>query len=83
MATTKNADDRVELFVPKGAANDDPNLVIGINGKNYVLPRGKKSMVPAYVKAEYDRSLAAQERYDDTADAFLKKANEPLPGSAT
>ena len=83
MATTKKTDERVELFVPKGAANDEPNLVIGINGKNYVLPRGKKSMVPPYVKAEYDRSLAAQERYDATADALLEKANKPLPGSAT
>ena len=83
MATTKNADERVELYVPKGAANDDPNLVIGINGKNYVLPRGKKSMVPDYVKAEYDRSMAASEKYDATVDEFLKKANEPLPGSAT
>lgn len=83
MATTKNTDERVELFVPKGAANDEPNLVIGINGKNYVLPRGKKSMVPAYVKAEYDRSCAAAESYDATVDELLKKANEPLPGSAT
>lgn len=82
MATTKNVEERVELFVPKGAVNDDPNLVIGINGKNYVLPRGKKSMVPDYVKAEYDRSIAAAEKYDATVDEYLKKASEPLPGSA-
>lgn len=83
MATTKTEDKRVELFVPKGAANDEPNLVIGVNGKNYILPRGKKSMVPDFVKAEYDRSVAAQEKYDSTVDELLKKANEPLPGSAT
>ena len=83
MATTKTEDKRVELFVPKGAANDEPNLVIGVNGKNYILPRGKKSMVPDFVKAEYDRSVTAQEKYDSTVDELLKKANEPLPGSAT
>lgn len=83
MANTKTEDKRVELFVPKGAANDEPNLVIGVNGKNYILPRGKKSMVPDFVKAEYDRSVAAQEKYDSTVDELLKKANEPLPGSAT
>ncbi len=79
MSNTKKADERVELFVPKGAANDDPNLVIGINGKNYVLPRGKKSLVPDFVKAEYDRSLTASEKYDETAAKLLEKANAPLP----
>lgn len=79
--TTKTEDKRVELFVPKGAANDEPNLIIGINGKNYVLPRGKKSMVPDFVKAEYDRSIAAQEKFDATVDEFLEKANAPLPGA--
>ena len=34
------AEDRVEIFVPKGYANDDPNLFISVNGVNYLLPRG-------------------------------------------
>lgn len=80
--TTKTTEDRVDLYVPKGAANDEPNLVIGINGKNYVLPRGKTSKVPDFVKAEYDRSVAAQEKYDATVDELLEKANKPLPDSA-
>lgn len=83
MATTKNEDKRVEVFVPKGAVNEDPNLVIGINGVNYVLPRGKKSMVPDFVKAEYDRSIAAQEKYDATVDELLDAANTPLSGAST
>ena len=78
----KTKDERVELFVPKGAANDEPNLVIGVNGVNYVLPRGKKSLVPAFVKAEYDRSIAAQEKYDTTVDELLEVANTPLPGAS-
>lgn len=83
MATTKKQDNRVEVYVPKGAANDDPNLLIGINGVNYILPRGKKSMVPDFVKAEYDRSVAAQEKYDATVDELLDAANKPLPGAST
>ena len=76
--TTTNNTDKVELFVPKGAANDEPNLVIGVNGVNYVLPRGKKSMVPEFIKAEYDRSVKAQEKYDATVDELLEAANKPL-----
>lgn len=82
MATTKN-DDRVELFIPRGAANDEPNFFIGVNGVNYVLPRGKTSLVPPHIKAEYDRSVAAQNIMDERVDELLQKANQPLPGAST
>ena len=73
MATKANtADDRVEIFVPKGAAKDDPNLYIGVGGVNYVLPKGKKSVVPACVAKEYYRSLKAQERMDENIDKMLE-----------
>ena len=74
--TTKVAetpkDNREEITVPKGYANDDPNLVIGINGVNYVLPRGKKSIVPDFVAAEFYRSQRAQEKLDDTVEQMLE-----------
>lgn len=82
MATTKN-DGRVEVYIPRGAANDEPNLIVGVNGVMYVLPKGKKSMVPPHVKAEIDRSLAAQNIMDERVDELLQKANQPLPGAST
>ena len=42
---------RVEVFIPRGADREDPNLFVGINGVNYLLPRGNKSMVPAALAA--------------------------------
>ena len=80
---TNTKETRVELFIPKGAATDEPNLVIGVNGVNYVLPKGKKSKVPPFVKAEYDRSIAAQNRMDERVDALLKEANKPLSEAST
>ena len=65
-------DKRVEVFVPKGYANDDPNLLIGVNGVNYLLPRGKKSLVPDFVAAEFHRTLAAQERLDQNMEQMLE-----------
>ena len=65
-------DNREEIFVPKGYANDDPNLVIGINGVNYVLPRGKKSTVPDFVAAEFYRSQKAQDRLDENMAQMLE-----------
>ena len=69
-ATVK--DKRVELFVPKGYANDDPNHLISINGVNYVLPKGKKSMVPDFVAEEYYRSQRAQAKLDEKMEQMLE-----------
>ena len=81
MANTENkaakaaapvAESRVEIFVPKGFANEDPNMLISINGVNYVLPRGKKSMVPDFVAEEFYRSQRAQERLDANIEQMLE-----------
>lgn len=62
MATEKaTKTDRVDLFVPRGGANEDPNVFISVNGVNYILPKGKKSSVPAHIAEEYHRSVRAQE----------------------
>lgn len=67
MAETKKtvkADERVKLFIPKGYGNADPNFFISINGVNYLLPRGKESLVPPAVAKEYHRAVRAEERMD-------------------
>lgn len=79
MATTKattTADDRVEVFIPKGSANDDPNFFVGVNGVNYLLPRGKKSLVPAHVAAEINRSFKAEEEMDEHIDEMLEASKQ-------
>ena len=68
----------VDLTVPKGYINDDPNVFISLNGKNYLLPKGKTSRVPCAVKAEYERAVRAQEALDARSANLLEKANKPL-----
>jgi hypothetical protein len=65
-------DDRVEVFVPKGYANEDPNLFVSVGGVNYLLPRGKKSLVPAHVAYEIERSKRAAERQDEKMEQMLE-----------
>ena len=81
MVTNKNTapettqtpkDDKVEIFVPKGYANDEPNLLISVNGVNYLLPKGKTSKVPKAVAAEFKRSQKAQEALDQRVDKMLE-----------
>ena len=68
------AEKRVEIMVPRGYANEDSNMFISVNGVNYLLPRGKKSMVPEHVAKEFYRAMKAQERLDETVDALLESA---------
>ena len=64
-----------KIFIPRGAhSKDDPNFVVGFNGKLYVLPRGKEVEVPAAVAAEIRRSWRAAERYDKTREEKLAEA---------
>lgn len=77
MATT-NKEEYVDLYIEPGYSKDDPNEFISINGKNYILPRGKTSKVPPCVKAEYERSRRAIAIQRENADKLQEKANQPI-----
>lgn len=67
---------KVDLFIPRGSSVDEPNMIISVNGKNYVLPKGKTSKVPAFVKYEYERSIRAREAMDVRAAEMAEQAAE-------
>ena len=68
------ANNRVELFIPRGAEQDEPNLLISVNGENYLLPKGKTSLVPEHIANEYYRSQRALERLYEKKHAMQKAA---------
>ena len=74
--TTKKTDTRVEVFIPRGAERDEPNLFVAVNGKSYLLPKGKKSKVPAAVAAEIERANKAKEALDIRKDEMLESAKK-------
>ena len=76
-ASVNPAEELVDMFVDRDPSDDNPNLVIGFNGKNYVMPRGEVSRVPKYIKEEYERSKRAQYKADKTVAHMkgIKAAN--------
>lgn len=64
---------RVTVYVPRERADEDPNLFVGINGKNYLIPRGKSSQVPPEVAEELDRAEWARHRYEKTRNARISE----------
>ena len=80
MATTKTEKTKIEeekrrIYVDRDSSDDDPNLYVCINGRSFLLPRGKYVEVPAYVADEIERSKRAQHRYDETIDRLSQMAN--------
>ncbi len=61
---------RVEIAIPRGADREDPNLFVAVNGVNYLLPRGKKSMVPVEVAREIRRSEKAADIFYENMDGM-------------
>ena len=71
-APIEENDERAEVFIPRGQANDDPNFFVSVNGVNYLLPKGKKSLVPKCVADEINRSIEAQEALDKRMEEMLE-----------
>ena len=88
MSTTKNnqtaaADvtpkepEKKDIYIERGSANDDPNLVVCVNGVTYLLPKGKTSTVPLAVYNEIMRSSRAREQQDQRMDELRGAAQQP------
>ena len=76
MAETKKTSERVEVFIPRGGANDDPNFFVSVNGTAYILPKGKTSKVPPEVKYEIERAMRAQNMQDERIDQMSEAASK-------
>ena len=66
----------IEVHIPYGSAREDPNLFIGINGANYLLPKGRTLKLPPAVADEYFRSLRAAEAFERTKEELTFKKDE-------
>jgi hypothetical protein len=80
MAETKTTktEDREDIFIPRAGSMEDPNLFVGINGRNFILPKGQTSNVPKYVADEIRRAWAAQAKGEENKDELLSKGKEPV-----
>ena len=68
------APERVDIYVQRETANDEPDMFISVNGVNYLLPKGQTHNVHKAVADEFYRSLAAQEELDKKMQAMIDEA---------
>ena len=74
---TAKVEDKVEVFIERAGANEDPNYPVSVNGKTFLLPRGKTSVVPRYIYKEIMRARKAQARLDETTDRLIELSKQP------
>ena len=65
---------RVKISLPRARKGEDENLLVGINGVNYIIPKGKEVDVPAFVAEEVARSQKADDFMHDRAEELQKQA---------
>lgn len=71
--TSADTNGRVKIKIPRGNAKDEQDVFVGINGVNYIVPKGKEVSVPDFVAQEIERSQAAQERFFETQGRLTAK----------
>lgn len=76
-AVKNTAEERVDVFVPRGGVHEDPNLYVCINGKEFLLPRGQTSNVPVYVKDAVECLYRAQTYQEKHSQALIDKTHTP------
>jgi hypothetical protein len=78
--TTKTikTEDREDIFIPRGSSREDPNLFVSVNGRNFLLPKGKTSNVPSYVAEEIRRSWAAEEARYRKSEEMIEQGKAPV-----
>ena len=65
---------REEIHIGRGGEREDPVLFVGINGVNYLLPKGRSSAVPQAVAEEIRRAQRAREALAETMGSLQRTA---------
>lgn len=56
---------KVKITLPKARGSEPKELFVGINGVNYLVPKGKQQEVPDFVAEEIRRAQAAIDFEDE------------------
>lgn len=67
----------VEVFIDR-VAGEDPNAYVGLNGKRYLIPKGKYVKIPKPVANILRASQEARMKRDAYIEGEQEKGKEPM-----
>ncbi len=65
--------ERVTVTLPRARYGEEENLFIGINGVNYLIPKGKPVDVPTFVAEEIKSAQAAEDAMYAAQERMLER----------
>ena len=74
MAKKEPASAKVMITLPRAKGNESKDAFVGINGVNYLIPKGKPVEVPDFVAEELRRSEAAGLHLDEEKDRMIAES---------
>lgn len=72
------ANEKEKITLPRARKGEADSLFVGINGVNYIVPKGKAVEVPKAVAEEIRRSQAAEDMGFEAAEALMAKAQPQI-----
>lgn len=72
---------KVKITLPKARGSEPRELFVGVNGVNYLIPKGKTIEVPDFVAEEVKRAQAAEDFEDDEKVRMADEAKKSAAGA--
>ena len=66
--------ERVSVALPRARHGEEENLFVGVNGVNYIVPKGRSVDVPDFVAEEIRRAQEAEDRMYAEKERLLEQA---------
>lgn len=73
-----DANTMYSVKVPRGNEKGDSHQYVSVNGKVYLLTKGKTNQVPKFIKDEYERGERARDRCFEAKEARITKDEDAL-----
>lgn len=66
------------IMIPRRGSNEDINLYVSINGRSWLIPRGKRVELPKYVCDHIRAAWAAEEKADQHSEELIQQGNQGM-----
>lgn len=73
---TEVLEEYIEYDVPMARAGEEQQIFVGFNGRNYLVPRGQKVMLPRKVVINLEQKFRLEQKYErDVAATYEQDEN--------
>ena len=66
--------ENVQVYLPRGRTGEEQQVFVAVNGRRFLVPRGRQVSLPAYVAEMLQGVLMQEKRYErEVAQTYLEE----------